>query len=152
MIPEIRVDGARQLAQLSRAMANATPELRRELARGIREGTEPLKQEAINNIEPTLPSRGGLAAAVKADTKIVTVRRGRGANPGVRLTARSRRNVRRMDRGRLRKPLFGNRDFWYTQQIPPGWFSTPMVAGAPRLRRVLVEHLNIVGKKISRSV
>ena len=29
------------------------------------------------------------------------------------------------DRGILRHPLFGNRRFWYTQRIPPGWFTRP---------------------------
>lgn len=151
MIPDIRVDGAKQLARVQRALKDAPPDLRRELAKGIREGAEPLKKEALDNIEPTLPSRGGIGAAVRADTKIVTQRRGGASSPGLRLKAQSRRNVRRMDRGRLRHPLFGNRDWWYTQNIPEGWFTTPMMRGVPRLRKVLLEHMNKVADKIVRS-
>jgi hypothetical protein len=149
---ELRVEGADQLARMNRALKSASPELRRELARGIREGTEPLRQETRQNILSTLPTSGGLATAVHADTTIVSSRRGSPANPGIRLRAKSRRNVKRMDLGRLRHPLFGNKDYWYTQAIPPGWFTKPMLDAAPKLRRVLLKHIDNVARKIAGSV
>lgn len=36
----------------------------------------------------------------------------------------------RLDRGRLRHPLFGNRRHWFEQPVPPGWFSRPMERNA----------------------
>lgn len=149
---ELRVEGADQLARMSRALKMASPELRRELARGIREGTEPLKQETRQNILNTLPTSGGLATAVHADTTIVTTRRGSPANPGIRLRAKSRRNVKRLDLGSVRHPLFGNTDHWYTQAITPGWFTKPVLAAAPKLRRVLIKHINNVANRIAGSI
>jgi hypothetical protein len=151
VIPEIRVDGANRLAQVSRALKAASPHLRRELAKGIREGTEPVKQEALANILPTLPRGGGLAQDVLDDTKIVTQRRGGSANPGIRLRARSRRNVRRFDRGSVRHPLFGDKEHWFTQKVEPGWFTVPVLRSGDRLRRVLLEHIDRVARKIGES-
>ena len=151
VIPELRVEGANQLAAVQRALKNASPHVRRELSRGIREATEPVAREALDNIEPTLPSGGGLAAAVHADTTVVAQRRGGRASPGIRLRAKSARDVRRMDRGRLRHPLFGNKDHWFTQNIPPGWFTTPVLRSAPHLRKVLLKHIEKVGDMIVRS-
>lgn len=151
MIPELRVDGADQLARVSRALKQADPLLSKELAAGIRQATEPLKKEAEAELAAVLPKRGGAAAAISADTKVLTQRRGRGRNPGVRLRSRSRRNVRRMERGILRHPLFGNRDHWFNTIIKPGWFSRPITEGADDLRVELSRRLRIVADKIARS-
>ena len=153
MIPEIRVDGARQLAQVSRALKTASPALRRELADGIREGTEPVKREAMAELSAVLPIRGGASAQIPPTAKVVTQRLGGRASPGLRLRATSpgaRRNLQAIDRGILRHPLFGNRDHWFTTRVPPGWFSRPTTAAMPRLRKVLVDRMNTVARKIGR--
>lgn len=152
MIPELRVEGADQLKRVNAALRHAQPSLRRELSTAVRDSTEPLKRQAAANIPSYLPSSGGLAGLVAADTKLVTQRRGGRTSPGVRIAARSRRNVRRMDRtGTVRHPLFGNRDHWFTTRFRPGWFSNPMQDGVPGVRRELIAAMSRVAAKIVRS-
>lgn len=151
MIPELRVDGADQLARVSRALRQADPLLSRELAAGIREATEPLKKQAEAELAAVLPSRGGAAADIPADTKVVTQRRGGVRNPGIRLRSRSRRNVRALERGILRHPLYGNKAHWFNTMIRPGWFSRPIADGTGDLRKELSRRLDIVASKIAGS-
>lgn len=151
MIPELRVDGAKQLGAVSRALKSADPLIRRELAAGIREATEPVKKEVEAELAAVLPTRGGAAAQIPADTKVVTQRMAGRSGPGIRLRARSKRNVRRIDRGRLRHPLFGNRGHWFTTNVKPGWFTRPALAAGDDVRRELVSRLDKVARKISRS-
>lgn len=151
MIPELRVDGANQLVQISRALKTADPLIKRELAAGIREATAPIKKEAEAELVAVLPSRGGAAADISADTKVVTQRLAGRAGPGIRLRARSRRNVRRIDRGRLRHPLFGNKGHWFTTNVRPGWFSRPVLDAGDDLRKELSSRLDKVAQMIARS-
>ncbi len=32
-------------------------------------------------------------------------------------------DLRSLDRGRLRHPLFGNREHWYNESVPRGWWT-----------------------------
>lgn len=72
-----------------------------------------------------------------------TVRRapGGGVNVGIRVTATSRRgksiDLRSLDRGRLRHPLFGNRRHWYEQTVESRWFTRPMQDNADTVEREL---------------
>lgn len=147
---ELRVEGAAQLGAVSQALKGAPKELRRELFRAINTSTKPLRQQTRDNILAVLPKRGGAAQAVHADTKIGARRRGRGGTVGLRIEARSKRDVRGMNRGRLRHPVYGHRDRWVTQSIPPRWFDEPLEQGAPQVRAELLAGLNRLAGKIAR--
>ena len=47
-----------------------------------------------------------------------------------------------LDRGRFRKPLFGDKRHWYPQRTKPGWWSKSLEkAATTRVRREIVSAL-----------
>lgn len=131
---EVEVEGAENLATLARALKQlGAKDLRRELYSGIQRAAKPTKGKVLASARSSLPSSGGLAALVAA-SKVSTRTRATGKNPRVTIEARNGHDVRSMNAGRLRHPVFGTRA-WVTQSIPAGWFSDPIEDEAPAMRR-----------------
>lgn len=101
--------------------------------------------------------RGELAPAESVADRVskarFTVKAMAGTNPRIRLQASesngARIDVAALDRGRLRHPLFGRRRHWYTQSIPPGWFTKPIEAKADKFRDELLAAVDAVERQIS---
>jgi hypothetical protein len=56
---------------------------------------------------------------------------------------------RRVDtQGRLWKPVFGRRRPGAIQQVPQHWFTDPMEAGAPKVRREILVAISSVAKRV----
>lgn len=126
-----------KLARLSAVLKRVGDQrLRRDLSRGIQRATVPLKKAARASARQRLPHRGGLGERV-ARSRISTRTRA-GRNPSVRITASAGLDLRSVDRGRVRHPVFGNRRTWVNQTVASGWFSGPMKASAPVVRREIV--------------
>jgi hypothetical protein len=56
-------------------------------------------------------------------------------------------NLSALDRGRLRHPLYGNKNFWYTQRVPEEWFTRPMEESADKFNSELSKAAETVIKK-----
>jgi hypothetical protein len=142
------VRGAEQLAALSRRLkAAGEKDLQRELSKGIAKAMKPLRQELQRSAQ-RLPRRGGLAKRV-ADSKMRTTRRNTGRAVGLRLTVTNPENIRRMDNGTVRHPVFGRRNRpWVTQPVKPGWFTDPTEAAAPVVRAEVEAAMRAVTAKI----
>lgn len=122
--------GHEQLGDLARRLRKAArADLRRELVKGIRRPAADIAKQAKANVR-ALPSRGrssGLRRRVARTVRVTA--RSSGAGVGVRIWADPKRmpggqgNLpRHLDTGRWRHPVFGDRDTWVTQTVPPGWF------------------------------
>ena len=44
-------------------------------------------------------------------------------------------DLRALDQGRLRHPLFGNRQFWYQQRVTKGWWTKHLEKAATKAVR-----------------
>ena len=145
-LPDFSVRGAEQLVRLSRKLkAVGDKDLSREVRAGLREATTPVKAAIREYAESNLPRRGGLNQ-VMARSRISTQIRGSGRSPGVRLTSKS--HDPRIDRGRLRHPVFGNRQVWVTQRVDPGWFTKPASRAAPRAQGALIIAMRRIEKEL----
>lgn len=122
-------------------------DLRRELLKSIRTASEPLKEAARQSALENLPQAGGLGQRV-AETPIVSRTSLSGSSARVRLISGNRRRLRELDRGRLRHPVFGNRDNWVTQQVQPGWWTQPMEAGSPHVRAAIVRAVDDISRRL----
>jgi len=146
---DVRVRGAEQLGDLSKRLRAAGDQgkgLRRELYRGINRATKPLKADAQKAAADRLPQSGGLAGIVAKSKFSTRTRTGR--NPSVSIQAKGTA-AQATDKGIIRHRVFG-RDVWVTQQVPPGWFTETMQAGAPHVRRELLEAMENVVRQIAR--
>jgi hypothetical protein len=144
----VEVRGADQLARLSKQLKEAgNKDLQRELSRAIAQALKPLKADLQESARTTLPRRGGLGERI-ARSKFRT-RRNR---QGLRLQAVSQDSIRKIDRGFVRHPVFGNREVWRGQRVAMGWWSKPVEAAAPKVRRELEQAMDRVAKKIVRGI
>lgn len=137
-------DGARELRDVGRRLARL--DLSRPLLDAIERGADIAVRAARAEPEKRLPASGGLAGRVARTRMDVATRAGR--NPSVRIIARPNavKDPRAIDRGRLMKPTFG-RAPWKLQRVRPGWFTDPMRASAPAVRREIERE---VGDEIRR--
>lgn len=143
-------DGAAQLAALAAALkAAGNKGLQRELSKGINSALKPLKAAVAQSALAKLPSSGGLAARAAG----IPVRTRRNAN-GVRVVASGRggmKNVKALDAGSVRHPVFG-RNAWVSQSVTPGFWTEPTEALAPEVRAELMKAIDAVAKQIEGSV
>lgn len=136
-MPQFEVTGAAELANLSRALkAAGRNDLRKELLRGIRQATAPAKRTIPESARATLPRRGGLNETVAAGLKVTSRASLSGSEARVRVVATDppRHDIEALNLGRLRHPVYGNRDAWVTQEVAPLFFTRPMLALAPNAR------------------
>ncbi len=143
------IKGTAKLIRKKTAFRNYDPVLRRHLTKRLKAATAPLRREIEASALETLPKAGGLnvlAAKSLTSTRVVL----QGKRTGVRLTTRNPHSIRQLDRGRVRHPLYGNRKFWYTQTVEPGWWSKPVEESKPEatvaVRAALDEMLKELGR------
>lgn len=76
-----------------------------------------------------------------------------GGTVGVRVTATSKKgkgvDLDKLDRGRLRHPLFGDRKHWYEQTVPAGWFTRPMARNADNVEQELRKAVDEIDRDIT---
>jgi hypothetical protein len=113
--------------------------LRVELLRGLRAGAKPLIPAVAEAARRQLPRAGGLNEQVAGQKVTVSVRTG-ATTAGVRLTTTAP-DTKQTDSGYVRKPVFGHRDRWVTQQIPGavGWWSATLANGADAVSAELIK-------------
>lgn len=142
--------GAHQLEVLAKRLkATGDKDLRKELLRGIREGTKGTKPEITRSLGSRLPQRGGLAARM-ATSRISTKTKLSGRTVGVRLEARAPHDIRSMNAGRLRHKIFG-RGQWVDQEVEAGAFTDPIAEDAPQIRDAVERVMRDVAHRIERN-
>jgi len=130
--------------------AQADGALFRDLTRAMRDGVEPVQPKIREELRPRMPDP--YADELNADLDFRVSVSVSGRNPGVTLHARPgrRRSLKRLDRGSLDHPLFGDRDRWYKQPVVPGFFTRPCQAAGPDITRNLETALQRVSDEIDR--
>lgn len=153
MPSDLEIIGLDNLAHLSRALraaGGAGKGLRRELNSGINRETKQTRKEMRAAIVPGLPQSGGLAADVLRSTRFTTST----TSSGVRIRARGKRSIRRMnDSGSVRHRVFG-RGPWVSQTagIEKSFLDKPFEASRPELQRAVLLAIGRVRAQIYRSI
>lgn len=149
---DLQVQGADKLDAVAKALKQVGDKgLQKELYAALNRGTKPLRADVKRSADRRLPQRGGLNRRV-AKARLSTRRRG-GRKPGVAIVAEGMPQLAQMDaKGKVRHPVHAHRDRWVDQSIPQarGWFTEPLEAGAPVVRRELVKTLDKLAEQIAR--
>jgi len=158
---DARVTGADQLARLSKQLKEAGDKgLQRELSKGIRDALKPVRTVDLpKSALETLPRKGGINVIV-AKTKYTINKRTGNRIAGLRLTAKNIVNLRRIDDGVLRHPVFQNphqkkksaKTAWVNQKVTPGWFTEPTGAAAPDIQREVTKAMDRVAGQITKGL
>lgn len=144
MAVDVTIEGAEKLQALAKALKQVgDKELRKELFSSLQRATKPTREKVRANLAADLPHAGGLAA-IMAASRLSTRTRAAGKNPAVRIEAKAPHDLRSMDKGRIRHPVYGNRKKWATQQIEPGVFSKPIEEDAPQIRDEILSGMESV--------
>lgn len=156
MPKDVEVAGLQSLERLSRAMRETGDRgkgLKRELRTELNRQTKQVRKDMRAAISPALPQRGGLASDVLRTTRFTT-QLGTNANPSVRIRARGKRSIRRMNAtGFFRHPVFGRRDVWVNQYAPrlPRFLDKPFEDSRPQLHHAVTQAIARVRSQIYRS-
>ena len=127
----------------------ATRGMQKELRKVITEETKPMRRAIKQSAIDTLPSKGGLNkfAAVLPSGKVDF----RPKYAGIKIrAAKQGHDLKSLNKGRLRHPLFGNRRHWYLQDIKPGFFDKPIEGGADDLKRRIKGAIDAMFERIAR--
>jgi hypothetical protein len=153
----IQTRGTEQLVRLAAAIkATGDTEFGREIEKAMRRAARPLTRSARQGAMQILPYRGGLAERV-ARSRFTAVVRTSGRSAGIRVTAAGRYNLNRMDEGIVRHPVFADqrktrKDWtWVNQTIRPGWFTTPLLLDAPKVRDELESGMDTLGRRLEQA-
>ena len=124
-------------------------EMRSAIRKAVTEETKPtrrkIKQSALDN----LPQTGGLNRWVARMPSADTDFRERSAGVKIRMTKRGH-DLAAINRGRVRRPLFGNRSAWYTQTVEPNFFTRPIEEDSAALRVRITDALDKVMAEMAR--
>jgi hypothetical protein len=153
---ELRIEGAAKFGTLAKALKQAgDKELRKELYAGINRAVKPLSESVKVETKNYLPRRYAFELAKSLKVK---ARRRAGRDPSVRLVGQAKtprgkeRDLRSLNRGRLRHPLYGNRGYWYNQEVPPNWWDDPLLEGVEPVREELVNVLEDIAHKLEQKM
>lgn len=151
-MPEVElfgVDDVDALVRRIRTHADAKA-LRKELYAGLNRVTKPVREDMKASIGPSLPSRGGLAALVMAKVSLTTSAAA-GRNAGVRIRARHKSyDLKRLNEGRLRHPVWGNRQVWVEQTagVDPGFLDEAFDKNKPEVTRGIQRVMSEIARKV----
>lgn len=145
---EVRVD-AHEIEALARRLKEAgRGDLRKELLRGIRQASKPTVLAIKARARERLPSSGGLADRIARSSMGTRTRLG-GKSVGVQIYARNAYNLRRINQGIVRHPVYGNRNAWVTQRVEPGWFDDPILERLDDVRDEIARVIEDVAAKLT---
>lgn len=125
--------------------------IRRELFAGLNRATKSVREDMKASIAPSLPSRGGLATLVMAKASLTTGAKA-GKWAGVSIKARHKSyDLRRLNQGRLRHPVFGNRRVWVQQTagVNPGFLDEAFKKNRDDVARSVSRVLDEIARKVA---
>lgn len=156
MSRDFYVTGADQFGRLARHLKEAgDKELRSELYKGINRAVKPIRRDVKNNLGTYMPQR--YADVLKPSLRLTVGKKTGARSAGIALKGRARgqaalRDLKPLDSGKLRHPLFGNRKHWKVTRIKRGFFSEQVHKHADTVRRDISNAMDDVSRKIARNV
>lgn len=80
---------------------------------------------------------------------------GGGRNPAVQIRGRAKSgkslDIRSIDEGLVRHPVFGDRDYWKDQKVPPGFFTRACRANLDEVRKGLKEAIESAAAQLNQA-
>lgn len=141
------VGGTESFAALAARLNEAAATLASAVDSAIGEAVDRLPDELRVSALSLLPKRGGLNEVV-AQSMISVAHRDDGVSVEVTVRASSQDDIDEIDAGTVRHPLFGNRDRWYVESVPSGWWSKPVTVASQRVEPEIEQALDTIARRI----
>jgi hypothetical protein len=108
----------------------------------VKPGIPAIRESAAS----TLPKRGGLADRVASQPFSVRTSLAAGK---VSVVGKGMKELKDIDAGRVRHPVYGDRSRWAQQAVTPGFFTKPLERRAPSIRAGVLRAVSDVARKIN---
>lgn len=141
--------GTERLTAVGRQLVEAGElKIKRDMLAAIRTEAKSLIPDIQASARETLPRGGGLGERVAQ--QIYGVRSSlAGPVASVKLVGKGMKELRDINAGRLRHPVYGNRSTWVFQSIPAGFFSKPIEKRAPEIREAILVAAELIATEIA---
>jgi len=145
---------AGDLTQLRRALRRIDDKrMSRRLSRGLTRATQPVRKAIPAEAQRLLPSGYGPIMAKSVRYRQSTRERRGQAQVTLRIWAkgkRDKRDVRTINRGVLRHPVWGNRERWVAQRVRRGFVDRPLDRLSDDVRREMRLVVDEIAAEITR--
>lgn len=148
MADDFQVRASRNLQVLAQRLKETDRPMRNQLLRHVRVAAQAAIPDIREAAREQLPQGGGLADRV-ADQAYRVQASYAGAGARVRIAGLGMKELRDIDSGRLRRPVFGNRQIWKQQSVQPGFFTKTIANRAPKIRAEIVRAADDVARSIT---
>lgn len=136
----IRTEGADDFDQIARALREADKDLKRKTTAAMRKAAKPAGLRTIEKASEAMPRRGGFADYLQAQGRVGFGTSLRDSGSSLSMLLRHKGvDLRRLERGILRHPVFGNRDVWATTKVPAGEFGKAFEQEVPPIRQAVLD-------------
>lgn len=135
----IRIEGTDDLQRVADALKEAgDKDLQKRVSAAIRTEAKPLGLRVLHRGAEKMPQRGGLADRVAGMGRVGVSSALRGRVASVQVILRNKGvDLKAMDAGVLRHPVFGNRQAWVRQSVPARAFSDAFDAEAAQVQQAV---------------
>jgi len=139
----LEIQGQKELAALAAGLHKAAATFQNDMLTSVADAVKPLQSSVPRSALSTLPKRGGLAKRVAASRYSIQ-RRGN----IIRFATTNAYNIKQMDAGTVRHPVYGNRAKWVSQSVPPSWWTKPITQETPRIVRDMQREMQRIVNRI----
>jgi hypothetical protein len=152
---DLSITGLDDVAKLTRDLkAAGNTELKKEMREAAKRIAVPAQEAVRQAALDTLPTKGGLNEWVAGRLKFKSLVRLAGKNVGIRIKISHRgktglSDLGAINRGRVRHPLYGNRDHWYLTQVPAGFVGKALDEMADTAREEFLAAVDEVARKFA---
>ena len=137
-IKAVRGDWAKMAKELEK---QGRRDLRKTLRKVLTDATKPARREMRDATRAALPKKGGLSKWAGKMPALTIHESGPSVGATIKL-GRKGHDFKALNRGRVRHPLFGNRDHWYVEGIESGWWDEARKRIEPQVRQSVDEAMH----------
>jgi hypothetical protein len=133
----IRIEGSDDLQRVANALKEAGDrDLQKQVSSALRGVAKPLGERVLQRASGKMPRRGGLAERVAGMGRVGVSSSLRGRVASVQVILRNKGvDLKAMDAGFVRHPVFGNRHAWARQTVPARAFTEAFEAESAEVQK-----------------
>ena len=124
---------------------------RSEIRKAITTATKPVRQKIRDAAMDRLPHKGGLNRWAAVLPTAISTFSANSSSVKIRQTKRGH-DLKSLDEGTVRHPVYGDRKAWVEQSITPGYFTDTVEAEAPKIRDevtgAISKYIETIGKEL----
>jgi hypothetical protein len=148
---DLTVTGGRELDAAAAKLAKEARRFQRRVSQATRDAVQRSYRPVLVGMTPQfVPNR--YAAVLGPDLRVATTVSLSAGRVTARVSApgsgKLGREVRQLEAGNLRHPLFGNRGWWYRQRVRRGFASVPLRAIRPHIVKQIDAELAAIKRDV----